>query len=53
MSNQLRTVFLLGALTAIPLPAGRASGGPDGLATALILAWPPNAVARLKIVNEN
>jgi heat shock protein HtpX len=38
MSNQLKTVFLLGALTAIIIWAGQALGGTDGMITALIIA---------------
>jgi heat shock protein HtpX len=38
MSNQLKTVFLLGALTAIIILFGRAIGGQQGMLVALIMA---------------
>jgi heat shock protein HtpX len=38
MSNQLKTVFLLGALTAIIILFGRAIGGTNGMMVALIMA---------------
>jgi heat shock protein HtpX len=38
MSNQLKTVFLLGALTAIIILFGRALGGQQGMLVALIMA---------------
>jgi heat shock protein HtpX len=45
MSNQLKTVLLLGALTAILIFSGNAIGGSEGMKVALVMAAIMNFVS--------